>query len=223
MYQMTNELAPAIPVDQIYPTLESNVSRPRKVRAFREDDEFRSFPYSFRQITRVVKFSEWHYQTTPSNISLARAFEVQYTVVTRALKHSYTMPDIHAKARLLSPAEQDAIIQWITFNSQKGKHTTRWQILSYATETFKKPLSRGWVNSFLLRDKSDLCETQSQSQAESRPRVPREFLVRTLDALRTHVHGHFCDLVSTLDEMGVPEWKDKKSKKLSFRWIWKTV
>jgi hypothetical protein len=139
---MTNELAPAIPLDQIYPKLESNVFGPTNIRAFREDDEFRSFPYRFQQITRVVKFSGEHCQTTPSNGSLARAFEIHPTIVTRVVKHGYTVPDIHAKAGLLSPAEEDAIIQWITLNSQKINHATQSQILSYTTETFKKPLSR---------------------------------------------------------------------------------
>jgi hypothetical protein len=156
---MTNEPAPAIPLDQISPTLESNVFAPTNIRAFREDDEFRSFPYRFQQITRVVKFSERHYQTTPSNGSLALAFEVHPTIMTRALKYGYTVPDIYAKAGLLCPTEEDAIIQWIALNSQKEKHTTWSQILSYATEKFKKPLSRGWVNSFLSKHKSDLWET----------------------------------------------------------------
>jgi hypothetical protein len=71
---MTNELAPAIPLDQIYPALESNVFGPTKIRAFCEDGEFRSFPYRFQQIIHVIKFSEEHYQITPSNGSLARAF-----------------------------------------------------------------------------------------------------------------------------------------------------
>jgi hypothetical protein len=42
--------------------------------------------------------------------------------------------------------------------------------------------------------------------------VPREFLVCTLDALQTHVHGHFCDLVFNLDEMSVSECEERKSK-----------
>jgi hypothetical protein len=210
---MTSKLAPAIPLDQIYPALESNVFGPTKIRAFREDDEFRSFPSRLQQITSVVKFSEEHYQTTPSQGSLARSFEAHPTVVTQSLKHGYTLPDIHAKASLLSPAEEDAIIQWITLNSQKAKHTTRSQILSYATETFKKHLSRGWVNSFLSRRRSDLWETQSQPQEESRLSVPRGFLLRTLDALQTHVNGHFCDLVLNLAEIGVSEWEDRKPKK----------
>jgi hypothetical protein len=117
MYQMTSELASEIPLDQIYPALESNVFGPTKIRAFHQDDEFRSFPYRFQQITRVVKFSEGHYQTTPSNGSLTRAFEVHPTVVTRAVKHHYTVPDIHAMVGLLSPAEEDTIIQWITLTS----------------------------------------------------------------------------------------------------------
>jgi hypothetical protein len=68
-------------------------------------------PYRFQLITLVVKFSEEHYQTTPSNDFLTRAFEVHLAIVTRALKHGYTVPDMHAKADLLSPAEEDAIIQ----------------------------------------------------------------------------------------------------------------
>jgi hypothetical protein len=109
MYQMTNELVPAIPLVQIYSALESNVFGPTKIRAFREDDEFRAFPYRFQQITRVVKLSEEHYQTTPSNRSLAQVFEVHPTVMRPALKHGYTVPDIRAKAGLPSRAEEDAI------------------------------------------------------------------------------------------------------------------
>jgi hypothetical protein len=143
---MTNERAPAIPLDQIYPALESNAFGPTKIRAFREDDEFRSFPYRFQQITDVVKFSEGHYQTTLSNGSLARAFEPHPTSVTGALKHGYTVPNIHATVGLLSLTEEDAIIQWITLNSQKAKHTTRSQILSYATQNIQKPLLQ-WASS----------------------------------------------------------------------------
>jgi hypothetical protein len=79
---MTNELAPGIPLEQIYPALEYNMFGPTKIREFCEDDEFRFFLYLFQQITRVVKFSKEHNQTIPSNGSLARAFEVHPTVVT---------------------------------------------------------------------------------------------------------------------------------------------
>jgi hypothetical protein len=122
---MTNELAPAIPLDQSYPELESNVFGPTKIRAFAEDDEFHSFPHRFQQITRILKFFEEQYQTAPSNSSLARAFEVHPTVVTRALKHGHMVADEHAKACLLSPAEEEVIIQWITLNSQKANPELR--------------------------------------------------------------------------------------------------
>jgi hypothetical protein len=91
---MANELAPAIPLDQIYPALKSNVFGPIKSRAFGDDDEYGSFPCLLQQITRVAKFSEEHYQTMPSEGSLARAFEVYPAVVTRAMKHGSTVPDI---------------------------------------------------------------------------------------------------------------------------------
>jgi hypothetical protein len=54
------------------------------------------------------------------------------------------VPDIYAKAGLLSPAEEAVIIQCITLNSQKAKHTTRSPILSYATKTFKKLYHGGY-------------------------------------------------------------------------------
>jgi hypothetical protein len=132
-----------------------------------------------------------------------KIFEAHPIVVTRALKHGYPVPNIFAKAGLWSPAEEDIIIQWITLNSQKARHMTRSQSLNYATETLKNPLSRGSVNWFLWRHKSDLWETQVQPQEESKFSVPLEFLVLTLDALQAHVHGHFCDLVFDLDEMGM--------------------
>jgi hypothetical protein len=103
---MTNALAQAIPPEELYPALEAHLFGPTKIRAFREDDEFRSFRYRFQQTTHVVKDFEQGCQATPSNDSLAWAFDVHPAVVTRALKHGYTVPDIHAKASMLVPAQQ---------------------------------------------------------------------------------------------------------------------
>jgi hypothetical protein len=72
---MTNELALAIPLEQIDSALESHVLGPVKIRAFRKDDEFCSFQYRFQQITRVVKFFEEHCQATPSSGCLARVLK----------------------------------------------------------------------------------------------------------------------------------------------------
>jgi hypothetical protein len=51
---------------------------PTTIPAVCEDDEFRCFQSRFQYITRVVKFFEEHYQATPSNVSLTRAFEVHH-------------------------------------------------------------------------------------------------------------------------------------------------
>jgi hypothetical protein len=106
----------------------------------------------------------------------SRLFEVHSTAVTYALKYGYTVPNIQAKAGLLVAGEEEVIIQWVRANSHKAVHAPRSQILSCAAETFKKPLSRGWVHSLVLRRKSELWETQSQPQEESKLIVPREFL-----------------------------------------------
>jgi hypothetical protein len=70
---------------------------------------------------------------------------------------------------------------------------------------------------FYREEQTKLWQTQSRPQEEPKLSFPRTFLVRTLDALQTHGHRHFCDLVFNLNEMGVSEWEDRKSKSVIIR------
>jgi hypothetical protein len=134
---MTIELAPAIPLEQLHPALESHVFGLTKIRAFRADEGFLAFQYRFQQISRVIRFFAEYNQVTRCDSFLTRAFEVHPTVVTHALKHSSTVTNIQAKAGLLLSAEEEVIIQWIRLNLQKARRTNLSQIRGYARETFK--------------------------------------------------------------------------------------
>jgi hypothetical protein len=70
------------------------------------------------------------------------------------------------------------------------------------------------VDSFLLRHSEELNETTSSPQENTRLEVPREFLRKTLRRMKDAVKGCVRDLVFNLDEVGVSDWEDRKSKRV---------
>jgi hypothetical protein len=86
---------------------------------------------------------------------------------------------------------------------------------SYASEIFNKLVSRGWLNSLILRHKTERWQTSFDRQKWVRPSIPRVFFVRTLNVLQTHGRGGLCDLVFNLDEIGLSELEDRKSTSAS--------
>jgi hypothetical protein len=73
---VTNEVTLEIPLEKLDPAFEVHLFGLTKLHAFHADDKFRVFPCRLKQTTRLVKFFEQHYQATPSDSSLARAFNV---------------------------------------------------------------------------------------------------------------------------------------------------
>jgi hypothetical protein len=70
------------------------------------------------------------------------------------------------------------------------------------------------VDSFLLRHKDDLVKTVSKPQENAHLQVSREFLLETINRIEEAAHGCVRDLAFNLDEAGVSEWEDRKSKKV---------
>jgi hypothetical protein len=86
--------------------------------------------------------------------------------------------------------------------------------MDHCTAEFKIKFTRGWVNSFVLRDLDDVISAKSALQEEQRLRVPRAFLERAIKDLHDHVQGCVADLVFNLDEVGISDWEDRKTKKV---------
>jgi hypothetical protein len=59
----------------------------------------------------------------------------------------------------------------------------------------------------------EFIQTKSASQEEQRLQAPRAFLERTVKDLHDHVQGCVADLVFNLDEVGISDWEDRKTKK----------
>jgi hypothetical protein len=76
----------------------------------------------------------------------------------------------------------------------------------------KVPITRGLVNSVVLRHPGTIIETKSVPQEQQRLQVPRLFLERTVHDLNEHIQGCVAELVFNLNEVGISDSKDRKTK-----------
>jgi hypothetical protein len=60
----------------------------------------------------------------------------------------------------------------------------------------------------------ELIQTTSTPQAEQRLQVARAFLESILRELNEHVQGCVSELVFNLDEVGISDWEDRKTRKV---------
>jgi hypothetical protein len=75
-------------------------------------------------------------------------------------------------------------------------------------------MTQGCVNSFALRHEEDIIQTTSSSQERQRLQVPCPFLERIIHDLNEDVQGCMAELVLNLDQVGISDWEDRKSRKV---------
>jgi hypothetical protein len=106
------------------------------------------------------------------------------------------------------------ILEWIEAQAEKYNPATRTDLHQRYQAKYSVAISRGWVDSFILRHRDELGETKSTPQKDARLEVPRIFLNETVHCLRESVHGMKAKLVFNLNEVGLSEWEDRKDKKV---------
>jgi hypothetical protein len=79
---------------------------------------------------------------------------------------------------------------------------------------FKIKFTRGLANSFLLRNLDEVIQTKYGTQEGHRSQIPRAFLERIIQDLHIYVQGCVAELVFNLDEVGISDWEDRKTKKV---------
>jgi hypothetical protein len=111
-------------------------------------------------------------------------------------------------------ASEIEILEWIQNQAEKFNPITQTDLIHYCQVKYSCSISRGWVNSFVLRHREDLREVKSTQQEHPRLEVPREFLDESTRCLRENVHEMKVELVFNLHEVSMSEWKDRKEKKV---------
>jgi hypothetical protein len=108
-----------------------------------------------------------------------RAFNCFRSAVQSVLANRLSPPKSRGR-HLAVDAESDGnILAWIQKWAEKNAVLTRTDIKNYCHEVCRLEVSRGWVDSFILRHSAELREKKSSPQEEPLLPVPRIFFEET--------------------------------------------
>jgi transposase len=114
-------------------------------------------------------------------------------------------PGHRRKHSAIDEVHEQQIIAWIQKSAETSTPVTKTEIKDYCTREFQVAVTRGWVNSFVLRHALEIIPTKSSPQEEQRLQVPRVFLDRAIQELNEHVKRCIAELVFNLDEVGISD------------------
>jgi hypothetical protein len=134
--------------------------------------------------------------------------------IRRASDNGFEEPKSRGGHFALDAISDANTLEKIKKNAGKNTAVTRTGIKNYCLKVYKFQVSRGSVDSFILRHSDELTEKQSSPQDEPRLQVPRIFLNETISCMNEAVQGCPADLVFNLDEVGISDWEDRKPKKV---------
>jgi hypothetical protein len=184
------------------------------LRALERQPDFAELQFRAHQICFVQDFAQREANHTLSIHQLSKAFECQPGRVKAALENGLEPPKVRGRHFAFDDDSEAEILDWIEKRADKSRPVTRTDLRRYCETKYSTSISRGWVDSFILRHRDLLRETKSTPQEEARLEVPRVFLDETIRCLREYVHGMKAELVFNLDEVGVSEWEDRKEMKV---------
>jgi hypothetical protein len=145
--------------------------------------------------------------------ALTRVFECPRSRIQAALAHGLDEPGQRGKPIALDEDREQQILDWIQQNAEENTPVTRGEGMCYCTSQFKIKSTRGLVNSLGLRHSDEGIQTKSGAQEKQRSQVPRAFLERAIRYLHGYVQRCVAELVFNLDEVGISDWEDRKTKK----------
>jgi hypothetical protein len=206
--------APAIPHEELLPQLQKYCFSERMVRLLQREPVFGELQYRPHQIYFVHDFALRNNHPELSTRQLSRAFGCDIQRVKAALENGLNEPKVRGRHFAFDDDSEVQILEWIQGQAEKCEPVTRTDLKHHCEVKYSRSISRGWVDSFILRHREDLFETKSTPQEEVRLEVPRAFLDETTRCLREHVQGMKAELVFNLDEVGISEWEDRKQKKV---------
>jgi hypothetical protein len=142
-----------------------------------------------------------------------RAFNCSHSAVHSAFANGLSPPKSHGRHLAVDAESNATILAWIKKQAGKNAAVTRTDNKNYCREVCRLEVSRGRVDSFIIRHSAELTEQKSSPQEEPRFQVPRIFLEKTIRRIHETLQGCPLDLVFNLDEVGLSDWEDRKPKK----------
>jgi hypothetical protein len=170
---------PALPLEILLPRL-AQFCIPRDLcHILRKDTTVQQFQFRCQQIVYVRDIAEREHNISISINGLVRAFDSPRSSVQWALAHGLKPPGERGKHPALDADHEQQIVDWVQQKAEKITPVGKTKIKDYCTTQLKGPITRGWVNSFVLRHSDGIFKTKSTPQEQQRLQVPRMLLERT--------------------------------------------
>jgi hypothetical protein len=206
--------APAIPHEELLPKLKHFYFNKRTVQILQREPAFGELRYRSHQIYFVYDFTQRNGDRVLSVRQFSRAFGCDAGRVKAALANGLNESKVSDCHFAFDDDSEIEILEWIQSQAEKYESVTRTDIRHYCEAKYSRSISRGWIDSLILRNREDLLETKSTPQAKARLEVSRAFLDETIRCLREHVQGMKAELIFNLGEAGMSEWEDRQEKKV---------
>jgi hypothetical protein len=206
--------APAIPLETLIPRIVQHCLSARSARLLERDVEFRGLRFRCHQIYYFHNFATTELQIPISIRALMHAFDCVRDRVTQALLHGLEPPETRGRHPALDDDVERAVLLWITENAMKSSALTARDVREHIANRHQLSVTRGWVNSFIGRHSEELCRVKSVPQEAQRLEVPRCFLDEAIASISQSVQGRPTELVFNLDEVGISDWEDRKTRKV---------
>jgi hypothetical protein len=142
---------PAIPHGELLPTVQEYYFHERIVRILAREPGFADLRYRLHQICFVADFARRTAELELSVKKLARAFDCHAVRVKSALVNGFEEPKSCGQHFAFDDDSEEEILIWIEERAEKSRPVTRTDILHYCEMKYSGSVTRGWVNSFILR------------------------------------------------------------------------
>jgi hypothetical protein len=204
----------AIPHEEFLPNLEQFCFNERTVRILQREPAFCELRYRSHQIYFVHDFAQRNGDRVLSVCQLSRAFGCDAGRVKTALANRLNELKVRGRHFAFDDDSEIELLKCIQSQAEKYESVTRTDLWDYCEAKYSRSISRGWIDSFILRHRKDSLKTRSTPQENARLEVPHAFLYKIVCCLLEHVQGMKVELVFNLDEVGMSEWEDRQEKKV---------
>jgi hypothetical protein len=179
--------APAIPDEELLSSLQKYCFNEWMVRTLQREPGFGELRYRSYQICFIRDFARETAGQKLSVSQLARAFKYHLARVKAALTSGSEEPKSRGRHSAFDDDSESEILTWIEAQAEKFKPMTCTDLGNYCQTKYSHSVTRGWVDSFILRHGDGLTEAKSIPQEDTRLEVPRAFLDETICFLREYV------------------------------------
>jgi hypothetical protein len=203
------------------PTLSSEVLEPalshtgltgQDICARFRDTDWRSLDSRNRQVAFLYNFARCNCLLGLSNQVLGRIFQIAPQYVVKILCKSRNSSRPPHRPFTLEEDQEISVLDFIRHGFSAGNYVAQREVLSFIAESFGKTVTHGWLSSFLDCWSDHITRTVVSPQEQLRLQIPHSFLDDYIRLIQIYVLLVPTKLIFNLDETGLPDWEERKSK-----------